>query len=106
MNADHLATLSAQRLEPHGLVPRPDRLSVYGLHGASDWIIGLRVLDGECYWRRPADPITAAPRESEDDLRIRATPPLGKSIGYFIYATLPAEFCRSAAEKEGAAIHG
>lgn len=102
MTPDHLKTLFPQRIEPNGLYEH--RLSVYGLHGASDFIIGLRVLGGEVYWRKPPDPITGAPRESETDLRIRATPPIGKATGYYIYATLPADYCRAEAEKEGAAI--
>lgn len=117
MRADELQMQPVQRVEPGGVhvnaEPASNRLVVWGIHGGSDFITGICV-GATVLERLPRNAITAAPKESADDLWIRARrevvpnlPPdalrdrHGAAVGYFLYAGLPADHCKAVAEREG-----
>ena len=111
MRPDHLASQPVQRVQPGGINREPSahRLVVWGIHGGGDFVTGLQV-GSTLLERRLADPVTGAPAESEDALRIRAMRALppdalrdskGSAVGYFLYAGLPADHCKAVAEREG-----
>jgi hypothetical protein len=115
MRADQLTAQPVQRVEPGGVNTEPaaHRLVVWGIHGGSDFVTGLQV-GSTLLERLPPNPLTGAPRESNDALRIRAMrevvpalPPdalrdsKGSAVGYFLYADLPADHCKAVAEREG-----
>jgi hypothetical protein len=111
MRADQLAAQRVQRVEPGGInyEPAENRLVIWGIHGAGDYVTALRI-GGALVERLPPDPLTGAPREEVDALRVRAMRSLppdalrdskGSAVGYFLYAGLPADHCAAAAAREG-----
>jgi hypothetical protein len=113
MNADLLKTRPIERIEmnmAHALGPEC-RLVVWGIRaaGADDCVIALQIGD-IVLEPRGHDPVTGAPPESPEILRLRAMaevvsslPPgaprdtKGSAIGYFVYRGLPADHCKKAA---------
>ena len=77
------AELKRQRVQTvHMVGIRPGGPStVWGIHGASDFVIGICVGDTV---------LDRLPGEEVDDLTLRGTGP----VGYLIYRGLPADHCK------------
>jgi hypothetical protein len=107
MKADQLLRQRVQRVEPGCAVPAG--LVLWGIHGGSDFVVGLAI-GATVIERLPPNPFSGAPREDVDALRVRAlreVPPdalrdsKGSAVGYYLYAGLPPDHCRAVAEREG-----
>lgn len=100
MRADQLKSQRVQRVEMSGIHTQPAsrRLVVWGIHGGSNFVIGLKV--GETLLER-------LPGEEVDALRVRAMrdvvptlPPdarrdsKGVAVGYFVYAGMSPDHCK------------
>jgi hypothetical protein len=100
MNAEQLRHQAVQRIEPNGINTEPEsaRLVLWGIHGASRFVIGVQI--GDTLLER-------TPGEEVEALRIRAMreivpnlPPdalrdsKGSAVGYFVYTGLPPNHCQ------------
>jgi hypothetical protein len=106
MRQDQIRGQVVQRVEPGGIItdPRAAPLVTWGLHGASNFVIGIQI--GETVLER-------LPGEEVDALRVRAMidvvpnlPPdtlrdsKGSAVGFFRYDGLPSDHCKQVAEQQ------
>ena len=113
MRIDELPNQPIKRIEPAGVLTSPNRLVVWGIHGAGDYVTGMKIGD-LLINRRPLSPVTGAAEENIDQFRERVmneiVPTLGPAalrdtkgsvVGYFVYQSLPTDHCRRRAYEEG-----